>query len=95
MARRIGGAQGLWRAVFYSAIGGWILLLLLPVRGQNADVINNSSNPYGAGSSIAVFAISLGLAGFKIVMVISTIGQFFCAGSGMTSAVADDVRVQP
>ena len=35
---------------------------------------------------IAVFQTSLGLTAFKIVMIISTVGQFFCAGSGMTSA---------
>jgi amino acid transporter len=78
-------AQGLWRSVFYSAIGGWILLLCFLFAVKNADVIS-SSNPYGAGSSIGIFATALGLAGFKTIMVISTIGQFFCGGSGLTSA---------
>jgi amino acid transporter len=78
-------AQGMWRSVFYSAIGGWILLLCFLFAVKNADVIS-TSNPYGAGSSIGIFATALGLAGFKAVMVISTIGQFFCGGSGLTSA---------
>jgi amino acid transporter len=78
-------AQGMWRSVFYSAIGGWILLLCFLFAVKNADVIS-TSNPYGAGSSIGIFATALGLAGFKTVMVISTIGQFFCGGSGLTSA---------
>ncbi len=78
-------AQGMWRSVFYSAIGGWILLLCFLFAVKNADVIS-TSNPYGAGSSIGIFATALGLAGFKAVMIISTIGQFFCGGSGLTSA---------
>jgi amino acid transporter len=78
-------AQGMWRSVFYSAIGGWILLLCFLFAVKNADVIS-TSNPYGAGSSIGIFATALGLAGFKTVMVISTVGQFFCGGSGLTSA---------
>ena len=78
-------AQGMWRSVFYSAIGGWILLLCFLFAVKNADVIS-TSNPYGAGSSIGIFATALGLAGFKTVMIISTIGQFFCGGSGLTSA---------
>jgi amino acid transporter len=80
-------ARGLWQAVFYSAIGGWVLLLLFTFAAHNVDFINNvnGNNPYGAGSVVGVFASSLGTAGFKIVMVIACIGQFFCAGSGMTS----------
>jgi amino acid transporter len=78
-------AQGMWRSVFYSAIGGWILLLGFLFAVKDANVIS-SSNPYGAGSSIGIFATGLGLAGFKTIMVISTVGQFFCGGSGLTSA---------
>jgi amino acid transporter len=78
-------AQGMWRSVFYSAIGGWILLLCFLFAVKSSDVIS-TTNPYGAGSSIGIFATALGLAGFKTVMVISTIGQFFCGGSGLTSA---------
>jgi amino acid transporter len=80
-------AKGLWKAVFYSAVGGWILLLLFTFAAHNTDFINNvkADNPYGAGSVVGVFASSLGIGGFKIIMVIASIGQFFCAGSGMTS----------
>jgi len=77
-------AQGMWRSVFYSAIGGWILLLCFLFAATHVNYI--STSPYGAGSSIGIFASALGLAGFKTVMVISTIGQFFCGGSGLTSA---------
>jgi len=80
-------ARGLWQAVFYSAIGGWILLLLFTFAAHNVDFINNvnGNNPYGAGYVVGVFSSALGITAFKIVMIIATIGQFFCAGSGMTS----------
>ena len=81
-------ARGLWQAIFWSAVGGWILLLLFTFAATNVDFINNvnGDNPYGAGYVVGIFASSLSIASFKIVMVIATIGQFFCAGSGMTSA---------
>ena len=79
----IGAAKGVWRAIFYSAVGGWILLLCFLFAATNVDAINK--NPFGY-IVIAVFQTSLGLTAFKIVMIISTIGQIFCAGSGMTSA---------
>jgi amino acid transporter len=81
-------ARGLWQAIFWSAVGGWILLVLFTFAATNTDFINNvkGDNPYGAGYVVGIFASSLSLAAFKIVMVIATIGQFFCAGSGMTSA---------
>jgi amino acid transporter len=81
-------ARGLWQAVFYSAVGGWILLLLFTFAATNTDFINNvhANNPYGAGYVVGIFASSLSIAAFKIVMIIASIGQFFCAGSGMTSA---------
>ncbi len=77
-------AQGMWRSVFYSAIGGWIVLLAFLFAVKDVNAVSTSG--YGAGSSIGIFATALGLAGFKTIMIISSIGQFFCGGSGMTSA---------
>jgi amino acid transporter len=80
-------AQGLWRSVFYAGVAGYILLLAFTFAAHNVTYMNGGGgNPYGAGSAIAVFASALGLTAFKIVMVISAVGQFFCGGSGMTSA---------
>ena len=79
----LGAAKGIWRAIFYSAIGGWILLLCFLFAATNVDAINK--NPFNF-IVVAVFQTSLGLTAFKIVMIISTVGQFFCGGSGMTSA---------
>ena len=62
--------------------------MLFTFAATNVDFINNvkADNPYGAGYVVGIFASSLSTAAFKIVMVIATVGQFFCAGSGMTSA---------
>ena len=79
----MGAAKGVWKSIFYSAIGGWILLLCFLFAATNVEAINEL--PYGF-AVVGVFSTSLGLGLFKIVMIISTIGQFFCAGSGMTSA---------
>ncbi len=81
-------AQGMWRSVFYSGIGGYILLLAFTFAAHNVNFINNvqGNNAYGAGSAIAIFASALGLTAFKTIMVISSVGQFFCGGSGLTSA---------
>jgi amino acid transporter len=80
-------AQGLWRSVFYAGIAGYVLLLAFTFAAHNVTYMNGGGgNPYGAGSAIAIFASALGLTAFKIVMVISAIGQFYCGGSGMTSA---------
>jgi amino acid transporter len=78
-------AQGMWRSVFYSGVGGWILLLCFVFAVKSTNDIG-AGNPYGYGSSIGIFATALGMAAFKTIMIISTIGQFFCGGSGLTSA---------
>ena len=83
-------AQGIWRSIFYSAVGGWLLLVAFTFAATKTDVINgvvtDQGNFYGVGSVVTIFATSMGLAAFKVIMIISTIGQIFCAGSGMTSA---------
>lgn len=86
----LSAAKGIWKSVFYSAIGGWILLILFTFAATEVDVINGlkTDDPgfYGVGSVITIFATSLSLAGFKAIMIIACIGQVFCGGSGMTSA---------
>src|SRR3984957_3180873 len=73
-------AKGIWRSIFYSAIGGWILLLsfLFAVRNV-ANVTDNG----GAVDSIFNQALSSPWA--VLVLLISTAGQFFCTVACMTS----------
>src|SRR5262245_48715478 len=73
-------ANGLWQSIAYSAIGGWILLLALLFAATDVDAINEA-----AGFSGAVLETSLSAGFFKAVILISTIGQFFCGMSCVTS----------
>jgi amino acid transporter len=73
-------ARGLWQSIFYSAIGGWILLLAFLFAATDVDAINEA-----AGFSGAIFETALTPFFFKAVIVISTIGQFFCGMSCVTS----------
>ena len=73
-------ARGLWQSIFYSAIGGWVLLLAFLFAATDVEAINAA-----AGFSGAIFETSLSAGFFKAVIVISTIGQFFCGMSCVTS----------
>lgn len=73
-------AQGLWRSIFYSAVGGWILLLAFLFAATDVDAINEAG-----GFSGAIFETALTPFFFKAVIIISTIGQFFCGMSCVTS----------
>ena len=75
-----GAAKGIWRSIFYSAIGGWILLLAFLFAVQNAEELT------AAGGGVAVIfmqALDARVAG--IVLLIASIGQFFCSSACMTS----------
>ena len=52
------------RPIFWSAVGGWILLILFTFAATNVDFINNvnGDNPYGAGYVVGIFASSLSIA---------------------------------
>jgi amino acid transporter len=73
-------ANGLWQSIAYSAIGGWILLLAFLFAATDVDAINKQ-----AGFSGAIFQTALSPGFFKAVIIISTIGQFFCGMSCVTS----------
>jgi amino acid transporter len=73
-------ANGLWQSIAYSAIGGWILLLALLFAATDVEAINGT-----AGFSGTVLSTALSSGFFKAVILISTIGQFFCGMSCVTS----------
>lgn len=73
-------SNGLWRSIFYSAIGGWILLLAFLFAVKDPQDITDH---YGAVGTLLGDALSSGF--FKAVILISTIGQFFCGMSCVTS----------
>jgi amino acid transporter len=73
-------AKGMWRSIFYSAIGGWILLLSFLFAVQDKAKVTAGG---GAVSVIFNQALTAHVAG--LVLAISTAGQFFCTVACMTS----------
>ena len=70
-------AKGIWRSIFYSGIGGWILLLSFLFAVQDKSAVG------GNVQNIFHQALSSNVGG--VIMVISTAGQFFCTVACMTS----------
>jgi amino acid transporter len=73
-------AKGLWKSIFYSAIGGWILLLSFLFAATDVSAVDKEAGFVGA---IFTSALSSPLA--TVIFGISTIGQFFCGMSCVTS----------
>jgi amino acid transporter len=76
----LGAAKGVWKAVFWSGVGGWIVLLAITFAATDVDAVNE-----GLGSSLAVCSSSLTPAANKAVVLIATIGQLFCGMACVTS----------
>ena len=74
-------AKGIWRSIFYSAIGGWILLLTFLFAVQNVDEVTA-----GGGLIQVIFAQALDSQWMGIVLLISCAGQLFCTTACQTSA---------
>ena len=73
-------AKGIWRSIFYSGIGGWILLLSFLFAVQDEKGVTD------AGGGVAViFGQALTVNWGSLVLIISTLGQFFCTVACMTS----------
>jgi len=85
----ISAAKGIWKSIFYSAIGGYILLMSFLYVATNTDYISSFDtkvNPYGGGSIIALLASALGTGNkFKLILIITTLGQIFCVTACLTS----------
>ena len=81
-------ARGLWQSIFYSAVGGYILLMAF-LYAAKPDIINSADvkvNPYGPGSIFTLLINALGDGkSFKLVMIITTAGQIFCVAACLTS----------
>ncbi len=73
-------AKGIWRSIFYSAIGGWILLLSFLFAVQNEGKVTS-----GGGGVAVIFSQALSSGWGGTVLLIATAGQFFCTMACMTS----------
>ncbi|CUR57674.1 putative amino acid/polyamine transporter [metagenome] len=79
-------AKGIWQSIFYSAIGGWILLLAFLFAVPNGADGAADNAGVGGGGVAYIFVESLGNNTAALVLGISAIGQFFCTMACMTSA---------
>ncbi len=77
----IAAAQGVWRSVFFSALIGWFVLLAFLFAATDVKEVNDSAGFVGS-----IFTSALDTWAAKLVILIATIGQFFCVAAGLTSA---------
>ena len=73
-------ARGIWQSIFYSAIGGWILLLAFLFAVQNEAGVTK-----GGGGVAVIFTQALTSRWAGALLLIATIGQFFCTTACLTS----------
>ena len=76
-----GAAKGIWRSIFYSAVGGYVLLLAFVFAVQDPDGVNE-----GFGAVDVIFGQALPEGWHFLVLLISTAGQLFCTTACLTSA---------
>jgi amino acid transporter len=70
-------ARGIWQAVFYSALIGWFVLLAITFAASDTEA--------ASGGSIPIFTSAMSEGWAEMVILISTIGQFFCGMACVTS----------
>jgi amino acid transporter len=79
-------AKGIWRSIFYSALGGYILLLAVVFAVPDAPDGTPDNAGVGGGGVAYIFVNSLGTNWATLVLFVSASAQFFCATSCLTSA---------
>lgn len=78
-------AKGIWRSIFYSGLGGWVLLLSFLFAVKNEAAVTAGGNGFTGGSVAIIFNQALSVNWASFVLFISTAGQFFCTVACMTS----------
>lgn len=79
-------AKGIWQSIFYSAIGGWILLLCFLFAVPNGADGAPDNAGVGGGGVAYIFTNAMNSSWATLILLISAIGQFFCTTACMTSA---------
>jgi amino acid transporter len=77
----VAAAQGVWRAIFWSALIGWFVLLSFLFAANDVGAVNDA-----AGFPVAIFTSALDSWAAKLLILIAVIGQVFCVTAGLTSA---------
>lgn len=81
-----GAARGLWQSIFYSAIGGWLLLLAFLFAVPDDAAGNPDNAGVGANGVAYIFTSALDHKLAATVLLVSAVGQFFCTTACLTSA---------
>jgi amino acid transporter len=76
-----GAAKGIWRSIFYSAVGGYVLLLAFLFAVQDPQGVSD-----GFGAVDVIFGQALPEGWHFLILLISTAGQLFCTTACLTSA---------
>jgi amino acid transporter len=76
----ISAAKGVWQSVALSALIGWFVLLAITFAATDVNAINEAG-----GTSLSIFTTSMSEGWAETVILISTIGQFFCGMACVTS----------
>jgi amino acid transporter len=71
-----------WRSVFWSAVSGWFVLLALLFAATDVQAVNDAG---GTSNSIVTTALANDLWAAKLILIIVTVGQLFCAAACLTS----------
>ena len=79
-ARANAAAKGIWQSIFYSAIGGYVLLLSFVFAVQDPDGVTAAGGGVGT-----IFDQALGSNWAGIVLLIAASGQFYCTTACLTS----------
>jgi amino acid transporter len=81
-----GAAQGIWRSIFYSLVGGYILLLAVVFAIPNDPATGEANNALASLGVQPIFVEALGQNWATFVLFISASAQFFCSTACLTSA---------
>ena len=73
----VAAAKGIWQSVFLSALVGWFVLLAITFAAVDVEA--------AAGGTIPIFTSAMSSGWAESIIVISTIGQFFCGMACVTS----------
>lgn len=82
----MGAAKGIWQSIFYSAVGGYILLLAVTFAIPPDAAGDPDYAGVGGGGVGYLFNEALGSNWAGVVLFISASAQFFCATACLTSA---------
>ena len=81
-------AQGIWRSIFYSAVGGWILLLACCSRSRTTQTARPTTSTWATTRPTCIFVQALGdqLAHTIVRRSSRRPRQLFCTTACLTSA---------